>query len=73
MGAMAPHHCYLNRLFRHWSKKKSKLRVTDLCEGNSPATDEFPTQKASNRKMFPLDDVIMFIERIQGEMLSYSI
>ena len=29
-------------------KKTSKLRVTGLCAGNSPATGEFPTQKASN-------------------------
>ena len=41
--------CSLNRLFRRRSKKTSKLRVTVLCEGNSPVT----------RKMFPFDDVIM--------------
>ena len=29
-------------------KKTSKFRVTGLCEGNSPVTGEFPTQKASN-------------------------
>ena len=29
-------------------RKKSKLRVTGLCEGNSPVTGEFPAQKASN-------------------------
>ena len=29
-------------------RKKSKLRVTGLCEGNSPVTDEFPSQRASN-------------------------
>ena len=28
--------------------KTSKLRVTVLCAGNSPVTDEFPPQKASN-------------------------
>ena len=28
--------------------KKSKLRVTGLCEGNSPVTGEFPAQRASN-------------------------
>ena len=43
-----PHHCLLNRLFRHRSKKTSKLRVTGLCVGNSPGTGEFPTQMASN-------------------------
>ena len=38
----------LNRLFRCISKKISKLRVTGLCEGNSPVTDELPAQRASN-------------------------
>ena len=40
----------LSRLFGHRSKKTSKLRVTGLCEGNSPVT----------RKRFPFDDVIMW-------------
>ena len=43
-----PHDCLLNRLFRHRSKKTSKLCVTDLCAGNSPVTGEFPAQMASN-------------------------
>ena len=30
------------------AKKISKLRVTGLCEGNSPVTGEFPAQSASN-------------------------
>ena len=38
----------LNLLFRRRSKKTSKLRVTGLCEGNSPVTSEFPAQRASN-------------------------
>ena len=42
------HHCLLNRLFRRRSKKTSKLHVTGLCAGNSPVTDEFPAQMASN-------------------------
>ena len=42
------HDCLLSRLFRRRSKKISKLRVTGLCAGNSPMTDEFPTQRASN-------------------------
>ena len=42
------HDCLLNRLFRHRSKKTSKLRVTGLCVGNSPGTGEFPAQMASN-------------------------
>ena len=43
-----PHHCLLNRLFSRRSKKTSKLRVTDLCAGNSPLTGEFPAQMTSN-------------------------
>ena len=42
------HHCLLNRLFRRRSKKEPNLRVTGLCEGNSPVTGEFPAQRASN-------------------------
>ena len=40
--------CLLNRLFKRRSKKTSKLRVTGLCKGSSPVTDEFSAQKASN-------------------------
>ena len=29
-------------------KKTSKLRVTGLCEGDSPGTGEFPAERASN-------------------------
>ena len=43
-----PYDCLLNRLFRHRWNKTSKLRVTGLCEGNSPVTGEFPAQMASN-------------------------
>ena len=39
---------FVSRFYRSSSKKTSKLRVTGLCEGNSPVTDEFPEQKASN-------------------------
>ena len=39
-----PHDC----LFMHRWKKTSKLRVTGLCEGNSPVTGEFPAQMTSN-------------------------
>ena len=38
----------LNRLFRRKSKKTSKLRVTGLCEGNSPVTGGFLSQRSSN-------------------------
>ena len=43
-----PHVCLLIRLFSHRSKQTSKLSVTGLCAGNSPVTDEFPAQRASN-------------------------
>ena len=45
-----PHDCLPNRLFERRSKKTSKLRVTGLCEGNSPETGEFPAQRTSNAK-----------------------
>ena len=50
-----PHDCLLKRLFR----RRSKLRVTGLCAGNSPVTGEVPAQRSSNTEMFPFDDVIM--------------
>ena len=40
--------CLLSRLLRRSSKKTSKLRVTGLCEGNSPGTDQFDAQRTSN-------------------------
>ena len=42
------HECLLNRLFKRRTKKTSGLRVTGLCEGNSPLTGEFPAQRASD-------------------------
>ena len=47
-----PHDCFLNCLFRHRSKKSSKLRVTGICAGNSSEAGEFPTQMASNADFF---------------------
>ena len=52
-----PHDCLLNHLFRRRSKKTSKLRVTGLCEGNSPVNS--PHKGPVTRKMFPFDDVMM--------------
>ena len=43
-----PLDCLLKYLFRRRLKETSKLRVTGLCEGNSPLTGEFPAQRASN-------------------------
>ena len=56
--------CFLNRLFRRRSKKTSKLRVTGLCEGNSPVTGEFPAQRVSNAENVPIDDVIMLSDNV---------
>ena len=53
------HDCLLKRLFKHRPKKKSKLRVTGLCVGNSPVTGKFHVQMASNAEKFPFHDVIM--------------
>ena len=39
--------CLPNLLFSRRSKITSKLRITGLCEGNSPVTGEFPAQRAS--------------------------
>ena len=41
--------------------KTSKLRVTGLCDGNSPVTGEFPAQRASNAETIPFDNVIMYM------------
>ena len=49
-----PHDCLLNRLFSRRSKKTPKLRVTGLCEGNSPVICEFPAQRASNVETFSI-------------------
>ena len=43
-----PQHCLLSRLFGRKSEKTSKLRVTDLCAGNSSGTGELPAPMASN-------------------------
>ena len=51
--------CLLNRLFRRRSKKKSKLRVTGLCEGNPRETGGFPSQRPVTGEMFSFGDVIM--------------
>ena len=52
-----PHDCLLNRLFRRIWKPISKLRVTGLCEENSPVNSQH--KGPVTRKMFPFDDVIM--------------
>ena len=58
-----PHGCLFNHLFRRTSKKTSKLRVAGLSVGNSPGPVNSPHKGPVTRKMFPLDDVIMWRER----------
>ena len=55
MGAMASQITSLAIVYstvysRRRSKETSKLRVTGLCEGNSPVTGGFPAPRASNAK-----------------------
>ena len=57
-----PHHCLLNHLFRHRSKKTSKLWVIGLCVGNSLVNS--PHKGPVMWKMFSFDDVIMSILHI---------
>ena len=61
-----PYDCLLNRLFRHRSIKTPKLRVTGLCEGNSPLTGELPAQTAINAENVSIwwryhDNILFFI------------
>ena len=51
-------------------RKKSELRVTGLCAGNSPVTGEFPAQMASNA--FRFDDVIMKQPEPCGHSVGYT-
>ena len=59
--------CLLKRLFRPRSKKTSKFRITGICEGNSPVTDEFPAQRTSNMETFPADDAITDVHYVVGD------
>ena len=54
-----PRGCLLNCLFRCRWKKTPKLRVTGLCEGNSPGPVNSPHKWPVTRKMFPFYDAIM--------------
>ena len=56
--------CLIDCLFRSRSKKTSKPRVTGLCVGILPVTGRFPS---ITRKIFPFDDVIMFIVNECGD------
>ena len=55
--------CLPKRLFGRRSKKTSQLRVTGLCEGNSPWLVIYLHRGPVTRKRFPIDDVIMYEDR----------
>ena len=65
-GVSNPRHvgCLLNRLFRRRSKKRSNLRVTGLCEGNSTVTGKFPSPRDSNAE----NGVIMHFSALRRNM-----
>ena len=58
-----PHHRLLNRLFWHWTKKTSKLRVTGLWAGIHWWPVNSPHKWPVKRKIFPFDDVFMKFQR----------
>ena len=56
------HDCLLNSLFGRRSKQTSMFRITGLCAGNSPVN--FPHKWPVTGKMFPFDDVIMWMKNV---------
>ena len=56
------HVCLLNRIFKHRSKKISKLRATGLSAGIHQWPVNSPHKGPVTRKMFQFDDVIMVSE-----------
>ena len=65
----------LNRLFRRRSKKTSKLRVTELCEGKSPITGEFPHKGPVRQKSFRLvtsswTSLAWYVNQLVGDLLA---
>ena len=54
--------CFHNRLFRHWSKKISRLHLIGLWRENSSVTGDFPAQRASDAK----DDSIWCVVHQHG-------
>ena len=45
-------------------RKRQKLRVTGLCEGNLPVTGEFPHKGPVTLNFVPVDDVIMWSGKV---------
>ena len=64
MGTMASQITSLTTVYStvySGSKKTSKLRVTDLCAGNSLGTGEFPAQMASNAQNISIWCIYIYI------------
>ena len=56
-----PHDCFLNRLFRHRSKKHQSSASLAFVRGIHRRPVNSPHKWPATRKMFPFDDVIMEI------------
>ena len=57
-----PHHCLLNRLFGCRSKKHQSSASLAFVRGIHRGPVNFPHKWPVTRKMFPFDDVIMYLE-----------
>ena len=55
----------------HVAIYNSTLRVTGLCERNSPVTDKFPHKGPVMRKIFPFNDVIIYHIFLVSSVLIY--
>ena len=66
-----PHDCLLNCLFRHRSKKTSKLRVTSLVRGIRRWPVNSPHIRPVTRKIIRFDDVIMSLTTVDAEVRRY--
>ena len=53
-------------------KHQSYASLAFVWAGNSPVTGEFPAQRPVMRKMFPFDDIIMYLRHIDTCMLAVS-
>ena len=61
MSQISGHLTVCSTVYPSWHQKEPKIRVSGFCEGNSPATSGFPSQRAINaeKKTLPCHDVIM--------------
>ena len=67
MGAIASHITSLIIVYSTVysdADQRKHLRVTGLCVGNSPGPVNSPHKGPVTRKMFPFDDVIMYIQGV---------